>query len=212
LTGTKTMLKEDKIKQELFDKLTTTFADDVIVLEWKGRWERRKGQKAYLSRFNREFDIARFHRTADKFVSPLLIAYELKGIRTRMMGTKIKLYPPTWLSGWDQIEAYLKQNADYAILVTIKRKIQTENIDLIDTVKAKKFVGLIFVEEIKGTVDFEEIVKPSERNPNVNPDLKKTNLVAVSLAERGCTHIQRQEWARKGDFIAIARQNDVRFL
>jgi len=201
-------LQEEKIKKDLFDKLCVEYKDDVIVFEWKGRWEYRKGEKAHLSRFNREFDIARFHRTSDKLVSPLLIGYEVKGMRRRKVGNNLRFYEPTWGTGLDQIEAYLKQNVDYAYLVTVKRKLTSENNDLVGTVKARKCVGLTFVEEINGELKFKEIVKPSKRNQNANYGLKITNLVAISLNERGCKDIQRQEWARKGEFATLTWLGD----
>lgn len=64
---------------------------------------------------------------------------------------------------------------------------------------------MIFVKVDAGKLRFDTIVKPTKRSPLVNLDKKKGNLTSVSLVEKYIACIQRQEWARKHEFVVSSK-------
>lgn len=197
-------LMESTIKNRLYDKLCKQSKKTVVMLEWKGRLEKQTGQRrVHRSLFTGEFDLAVFKRTRDRKRSPVLIGYEVKGLRKymRKKDGKIIYRRPLTHGGRDQARLLLEEDANKSYLVTIPRDNESENQSLINMVKDNPNVGLIYAEVKNRRTTFRTIIEPKLRD-SMNQDRKKVNLGIVSMWERPlCTKIRRQEWARKCEFV-----------
>lgn len=194
------LLNEDEIKKEWYSKLCES-EDDVVILEWRGRFEEDAEPKPdHPSIYDRPFDMVCFRRTHDRYTSPILVAYEVKGITVSEKG---KIRRPSVLAGMEQLMTYIMfQDADYACLITIPRKNPTENKHLEEAIKCNPSWGLIFVKAVNGKRVFETVVKPRERSLRINQDKKKANLIVASLWQKPWVgEIRRRDWAREADYV-----------
>ena len=148
---------EEKIQRRYFRYLHKKCPDDVLVMNWKGWYEKATNHPSY---FYGAFDIAQFSRVIKhgKVVDLILTGYEVKGVR-RIFKTKkkagIKIQTgwryPRLAEGIDQALALLMQRADYSFLITPTPESEGEKRDLISL--RNKFVshiGLIFANTRRG--------------------------------------------------------------
>ncbi len=192
-------LKEDVIKDKLYQKLCREDKDASVILEWKGRKERRLDQdKVHSSRFLAEFDVAVFKRVKDKKLSPILIGYEVKGSKRRGR----KYYRPMPHTPIGQSLMHLEEDANQSYMVTIKRENDKQNQALINIAESQKYLGLIFVDAKRnGALRFDEVVTPTKYRRSPNQDRKKCNLHLVSVVPRPWVKdMQWQDWARSAEF------------
>ena len=198
------LLEENTIKKRLYTKLCQE-SDDVVILEWKGRLERRRGQRRiHRSIFDGQFDLAVFKRTTDREISPLLIGYEVKGLQKtiRRRDGKVIYRKPRPHVGIGQTRVLLEADANQAYLVSLPRDNDSENESLMNMIEDNPSMGLIFVKVKDRRVEFETIIKPSETRASINQDRKKVNLGIVSVWEEPWSgKMRRQKWARKAEFV-----------
>lgn len=199
------LLEEKTIKKRLYAKLCEESKDDVVILEWKGRFERQKGQRrVHRSIFDGQFDLAVFKRTTDREISPLLIGYEVKGLQKarRKKDGKIIYRRPRPHVGLSQTRILLEADANQAYLVSLPRKNDSENRSIMNMIKDNLSMGLIFAKVENGRMKFDTVIKPNKIKASVNQDRKKVNLGIVSVWEEPwCSKIRRQKWARKAEFV-----------
>jgi hypothetical protein len=137
----------------------------------------------------------------DKSASPVLLAYAVKGTQPRRVGAGSARSAPAVFKELDMVRAYLAQDVDCSYLVTVPCRSRLEDEQLLEAVKERRCFGLIFVEESNGKPTFRAIRDTSGLSRKADIDRKKAKLTAISLNERGCRDIRRQEWAREAKYI-----------
>ena len=195
-------LEEKTITNRLYAKLCRESKDDVVILDWKGRIEKRKGQRRiHRSIFDGQFDVAVFKRTEDIEISPLLIGYEVKGLIKGKKNGKVIYRRPRPHTGVGQALILLEEDANQSYLVTLPRENDSENQSLRNMIGRNPAMGLIFAKIENRRVTFETVITPKENKPSLNQDRKKVNLGITSVWEEPwCSRIRRREWARKAEF------------
>ena len=201
--------REKKFGQRIFYKwLCREYPESVVIREWEGRSEDKlEGKGNHFSRFDggMKLDVVRAYRIPDRNISPIMIGYEIKGTESEKKGGNIIYRPPAIHEGEGQASWILDLDANYVCVVRPPPAKSSDVESIIQHYKRLLYFGLYFINEINGVLEFQEVVKATDKEPylNVNLDRKKMNLANVVMHKGGYQDIQKQNWARNTEWSII---------